>query len=88
MTAQPTFSGIFASTPVADADTVYVQDRGSNVFALDRSTGAPRWARRYPRPERRPERSRRHEGGCVYGATDSDAFRLDADTGEERWRRH
>ncbi len=24
----------------------------------------------------------------MYGATDSDAFRLDAETGKERWRRH
>ena len=41
-TAKPGFSGIFASTPVTDHDNVYVQDLGSNVFALDRSTGAVR----------------------------------------------
>jgi glucose dehydrogenase len=42
-TARPVYSGIFASTPVVDRDTVYVQDLRSNVFALDRSTGAVRW---------------------------------------------
>src|ERR1044072_7582501 len=37
-TATPGFSGIFASTPVADRHTAYVQDLTSTVFALDRST--------------------------------------------------
>ena len=36
LTAAPSPSGLFASTPVADRDTVYVQDLQSNVFALDR----------------------------------------------------
>jgi alcohol dehydrogenase (cytochrome c) len=85
-TARPVFSGIFASTPVVDRDTIYVQDLRSNVFALDRSTGAVRWARRY----------RAHNDGPnglavdderVYGATDTDAFGLDAATGRELWRR-
>ena len=86
-TARQTFSGIFASTPVADADTVYAQDLRSNVFALDRSTGALRWERRYHAPNDGPNELV-VEGDGVYGATDSDAFRLDVDTGEERWRRH
>src|SRR5580765_4029518 len=47
LTAAPTFSGIFASTPVADAETVYVQDLRSNVYALDRTDGTLRWAHRY-----------------------------------------
>lgn len=87
LTAQPTFSGIFASTPVADADTVYAQDLRSNVFALDRSTGALKWARRYHARNDGPNGLAVAREG-VYGATDSDAFRLDADTGKERWRRH
>ncbi len=86
-TARQTFSGIFASTPVADADTVYAQDLRSNVFALDRSTGALRWAKRYHAPNDGPN-GLVVEDDAVYGATDSDAFRLDAETGEERWRRH
>jgi outer membrane protein assembly factor BamB len=86
-TAEPTFSGIFASTPVADADTVYAQDLRSNVFALDRSTGALRWVRRYHARNDGPNGLAVTSDG-VYGATDSDAFRLDPETGEERWRRH
>src|SRR5919109_1710168 len=42
LTARPSSSGIFASTPVADGDTVYVQDLRSNVYALDRATGSLR----------------------------------------------
>ncbi len=47
LTAAPTYSGVFASTPVADREMVYVQDLRSNVYALDRSTGTLRWAHRY-----------------------------------------
>src|SRR5205085_3446067 len=32
--APASFSGSYASTPVVDGDTVYVQDLRSNVFAL------------------------------------------------------
>ena len=87
LTAAPIFSGIFASTPVADAGTVYVQDLRSNVFALERSSGRLRWAHYYRAPNGGPNGlavdSRR-----VYGATDSEAFALDASTGREVWRRH
>jgi outer membrane protein assembly factor BamB len=85
--ARPSFSGIFASTPVAYRDTIYVQDLRSNVFALDRGTGALRWARRFRARNDGPnglavDRQR------VYGATDSDAFALSASTGEVLWHRH
>src|SRR5262245_23596589 len=45
--ARHSYSGIFASTPIVDGNTVYVQDLRSNVFALDRANGVVRWARRY-----------------------------------------
>ena len=86
-TATPSFSGIFASTPVADRDTVYVQDLRSNVFALDRSTGALRWARRFRARNDGPN-GLAVDAGRVYGATDSDAFALDATTGRQLWSRH
>jgi len=86
-TAKPSFSGIFASNPVVDGDTVYVQDLRSNVFALDRSTGAPRWTRRYGARNDGPN-GLAVAGDRVYGATDSEAFALDAATGRELWRRH
>ena len=65
-TAQPTL--LRASSPRRRSPTPTrstSQDLRSNVFALDRSTGALRWARRYHAPERRPERSRRHERRCL-----------------------
>ena len=85
--AKPSFSGVFASNPVADAHTVYVQDLRSDVFALDRSGGALRWSRRYRALNDGPNGLALGDGR-VYGATDSDAFALDADTGRELWRRH
>jgi len=85
-TSKPSFSGSFASTPVADRDTVYVQDLRSNVFALDRGTGALRWERRFRARNDGPN-GLAVEDGRVYGATDADAFALSADTGEVIWRR-
>lgn len=87
LTAAPSPSGLFASTPVADRDTVYAQDLQSNVFALDRSTGALRWTHRYGALNEGPNGLALSDGR-VYGATDSDAFALSASTGEELWSRH
>jgi outer membrane protein assembly factor BamB len=83
----PGFSGIFASTPVADRDTVYVQDLESNVFALRGSTGRVRWTTRFEAPNDGPN-GLALGGGRLYGATDSAAFALDAATGRLLWRRH
>jgi outer membrane protein assembly factor BamB len=87
LTAAPTFSGVFASTPVADRGTVYVQDLRSNVYALDRSNGTLRWAHRYRASNDGPN-GLAVDDRRVYGATDSDAFALAAPTGRELWRRH
>jgi outer membrane protein assembly factor BamB len=86
-TGHPGFSGIFASTPVADRDTVYIQDLQSNVFALRRAAGSVRWTRRFAAPNDGPNGLALGDGR-VYGATDSDAFALDATTGRLLWRRH
>jgi outer membrane protein assembly factor BamB len=86
-TAKPSFSGIFASNPVVDGHTVYVQDLRSDVFALDRSSGTLRWARRYGARNDGPN-GLAADGDRVYGATDSEAFALDTKTGRELWRRH
>jgi outer membrane protein assembly factor BamB len=85
--ARPGYAGIFASTPVADSRNVYVQDLQSNVFALDRSTGALRWQKRYSAPNEGPN-GLFVDTQRVYGATDSDAFALSASTGRQLWRRH
>jgi alcohol dehydrogenase (cytochrome c) len=86
-TEKPSFSGIFASTPVADRNTVYVQDLRSNVFALDRATGALRWTRSFGARNDGPNGVALNDGR-VYGATDSEAFALDGATGRVLWRRH
>jgi outer membrane protein assembly factor BamB len=85
--ATPTFSGVFASTPVADRDSVYVQDLRSNVFALDRADGGVRWSHPYNAANEGPNGLALGDGR-VYGATDSDAFALDAASGRQLWRRH
>jgi outer membrane protein assembly factor BamB len=87
LTAKPGFSGLIASTPVADADTVFVQDLRSNVFALDRDTGAQRWMRRFNAANDGPN-GLALDGTRVYGATDTNAFALSESTGEVLWLRH
>lgn len=87
LTAKPNYSGIFASTPVADATTVYVQDLQSNVYALDRSSGKLRWVHRFRALNEGPNGLAVDEKR-VYGATDSDAFALDLPTGRQLWRVH
>jgi outer membrane protein assembly factor BamB len=86
-TARPSFSGTFASTPVADGDTVYVQDLRSNVFALERATGRLRWRHHFGARNDGPN-GVAVDSGRVYGATDTDAFALAADTGAVLWHRH
>jgi alcohol dehydrogenase (cytochrome c) len=79
--------GLFASTPLIDGDTVYVEDLRSNVFALDRETGGVRWARRFDAINDGPN-GLAIGAGRVYGATDSDAFALSKATGRVLWDRH
>jgi alcohol dehydrogenase (cytochrome c) len=87
LTAKPSFSGIFASTPVADAKTIYLQDLRSNVFALDRETGELRWSRLFNARNDGPN-GLAIEDGVVYGATDSDAFAIRALDGRQLWQLH
>src|SRR3954447_20166648 len=85
--AHTRYSGAFASTPVADGDTVYIQDLKSNVFALDRSDGTVRWTHPFDAVSDGPN-GLAVAGGRVYGASDSDAFALDDGDGHLLWRRH
>jgi outer membrane protein assembly factor BamB len=87
LTGARTFGGIFASTPVADADTIYVQDLQSDVYALDRENGKVRWAHRYRAANDGPN-GLALDDERLFGATDSDAFALSAVDGRELWRRH
>jgi outer membrane protein assembly factor BamB len=87
LTGAPSASGSFASTPVVDDDSLYVQDLSSNVFALDLRSGSVRWEHRYWAPNDGPN-GLAVSHGRVYGATDADAFALSTETGAEVWRRH
>ena len=87
LTGKPGFSGIFASTPLVDLHTIYVQDLRSTVFALDRSTGALRWTTRFDAPNDGPNGLALGDGR-LFGATDSDAFALSASSGAKLWQRH
>ena len=80
-------AGIFASTPVANGTTVYVQDLDSTVFALNRVTGAVRWIRRFNAVTGGPN-GLVVSDGRVYGATDDQAFALAASTGKKLWGHH
>jgi alcohol dehydrogenase (cytochrome c) len=87
LTGTPGATGIFSMTPVADADTIYLEDLRSNVFALDRKTGKVRWAHHFDAPNEGPN-GLAVDGGRVYGSTDTDAFALAAGNGRELWQRH
>ena len=79
-------TGSFASTPVVQGGTAYVQDLHSNVYALDLGSGAPRWVHRLDARNEGPNGLAVAAGGV--GATDAEAFALSTDTGKELWRRH
>jgi len=83
----PNSAGIFASTPVIDGDTVYLEDLDSTVFALNRATGAVRWRTQFQAPNGGPN-GLAVSGGRVYGATDDAAFALSAATGRTLWQHH
>jgi outer membrane protein assembly factor BamB len=85
--AKPGPSGIFESTPVADAKTIYVQDLDSDVFALEQATGAIRWSHRYNAPNDGPN-GLAVSSGRVYGETDDSVFALASENGRELWQRH
>jgi outer membrane protein assembly factor BamB len=85
-TAKPSFSGIYASTPVADHDTVYIQDLESNVYALDRDSGKIRWTHHIAAQNDGPN-GLAVDGGRVYGATDTTMFALASANGRLLWNR-
>jgi outer membrane protein assembly factor BamB len=87
LTGAPGATGILSAPPVADGNTIYIEDLRSNVFALDRTTGRVRWAHHYDAPNEGPN-GIAVEGGRVYGTTDTDTFALAAGNGRELWRRH
>jgi len=83
----PSFAGRFSSTPIVAGDVVYLQDLQSNVYALNRETGGVRWRHLFRARNNGPN-GIAYDSGRIFGATDSDAFALDAGTGKQFWHRH
>lgn len=85
LSGQSTF-GVFSSNPIVTADTVYLQDIGSNVTAVDRASGEVKWTRTFEKPTTGPN-GVAIGGGMVVGGTATSAFALDAETGEVAWEK-
>jgi outer membrane protein assembly factor BamB len=79
-------SGAFASTPISLNGIVYLQDLGSNVYALNRSTGKVIWRHTFNKPSVGPN-GVSYGYGRIYGNTESNAFALDASSGKLLWTR-
>src|SRR3954469_11647260 len=60
--------GSFASMPAIAGGTVYLQDLGSNVTAVDQKTGETRWTRAFDEPVIGPN-GVNLQGGTLYGVT-------------------
>lgn len=77
--------GNASSTPLIVGDTVYVQDLGSNVKAVDLATGAVKWSHDYNEFQIGPN-GPAIGYGKIYVAAGSQAIAaLDATTGEQLW---
>ena len=83
-TAQPGFSGIFASTPLVLGGRVYLQDLDSNVYALDAATGRLIWRTRFRQMDGGPN-GLAAGYGRIYGNTNRSAFALEVQTGRLVW---
>jgi outer membrane protein assembly factor BamB len=86
VTATGGFGGM-TCTPIIAGQAVYVQDMLSNVFALDRDSGAVIWEKDYNATTEGPN-GVSIGYGMIYGATgdNREVFALDVTTGEEVWR--
>src|SRR4029077_10361579 len=78
--------GAFASTPISVDGTVYLQDLNSNVYALDRTTGKVKWQHKFGKASVGPN-GVAFGWGRIYGATSTEAFALDPQTGKLLWSR-
>jgi len=78
--------GVFSANPIVTKDAVYLQDMNSNVFKLDRTTGAPLWQRKFNDLSTGPT-GVAIGNGAVFGGTSTGAFALDDATGAVKWSR-
>lgn len=83
LSAESSF-GAYAGAPVVSHGVVYSQDLESNVEAIDLESGDVLWEKSYETPDLGPNGVVVGDGR-VYGATATDAFALDQESGEELW---
>jgi outer membrane protein assembly factor BamB len=82
--------GVFASTPVfsPDGQTVYLQDLSDSVYAVNVKTGKQIWKYSVPKNESNGEGPNGVTlvDNKIYGNTNTQAFALQASTGEQLWK--
>ena len=83
LTAESSF-GSYAASPVVTSGVVYSQDLTSNVQAIELDSGEVLWEKAYESPTLGPNGVVVADGR-VYGATATEAFALEQETGEELW---
>jgi outer membrane protein assembly factor BamB len=83
ITAKGAYGGNVASPVVADG-VAYSQDLASNVQAIELNSGKTIWKKSYGETTGGPN-GVLVAGGLVYGATATDAFALNQQTGKEVW---
>jgi glucose dehydrogenase len=76
--------GSYASAPIISKGVMYSQDLVSNVQAIEVETGKVLWTASFEQPDHGPN-GVVVENGLVYGATPTEAFALDQETGNEVW---
>jgi len=77
--------GSYASTPVIVNGVIYSQDLESNVEAIDLESGDVLWTKKWESPSHGPN-GLAVADGHVYGATASEAFALEQETGKTAWQ--
>jgi outer membrane protein assembly factor BamB len=78
--------GEFIATPLITDDVAYMQDLSSNVAAIDLADGKTLWEKRYDVPALGPNGLSVSRGfEMVFGATPTEAFGLEEETGKEIW---
>jgi outer membrane protein assembly factor BamB len=83
LSAESSF-GAHSSSPVIVNGVIYSQDLESNVQAIDLESGEVQWTKKYEEASQGPN-GVVVAAGLVLGATGTDAFALDQETGKEVW---
>ena len=78
--------GAFAATPLIIDGIAYVQDLRSNAMAYDLETGEQLWKVEYDQATIGPN-GLAYEDGVLFGVTNGEIFAIDADSGDEVWKK-